>query len=93
MRPGAKSKRQYWPGCDARRRPTLGRLRNVFHCHQQRLGDRVKKLFRETKHYYWTLELFFSGLIIDAVPRRYLPDSFVHWYNRGLDNWTWNPKP
>ena len=64
---------------------------NCGHCRGQRRLPKNPPLPRVVMHYGWTLLLFMAGGIVDRAPRRWLPDSFVAWYNRSLDSWTWNP--
>ena len=66
--------------------------RTCEHCRGPRpLPKKQPSWPRMVIHYGWTLLIFVAGEIADRAPRRWLPDSFVAWYNRSLDSWTWNP--
>ena len=54
-------------------------------CHGQR------RLPKKQPSFAWILLVVVAGEIVDLVPRRWLPDSFVAWYNRSLDSWTGHP--
>lgn len=62
-------------------------------CHGQRRLPKSQRpsAARVVIHYGWTLLLFVAGEIVERAPRRWLSDSFVAWYNRSLDSWTWKP--